>query len=61
MYRLGSEHGKVEVNPTAALKRKLLSNDRPRYLTEDESERLDHTFQNYPNIIRLTYLLKILA
>ena len=47
-YKLGMQHGKVAVNPADDLKRKPQSNDRPRYLTEDEASRLDAAFSAFP-------------
>jgi site-specific recombinase XerD len=48
MYRLGIEQRKVDANPAANLKRRTLHNDRPRYLTDDEEERLEKAFEQWP-------------
>jgi len=41
IYRLGAHNKKVNVNPAANLKKFHLDNDKPRYLTETEAQRLE--------------------
>lgn len=41
IYRLGAHNKKVSVNPAADLKKFHLDNDRPRYLTDSEAQRLE--------------------
>jgi integrase len=48
IYRIGQESGKVEVNPARALKRRTLDNDKPRYLSAEEADRLAKAFERWP-------------
>jgi site-specific recombinase XerD len=41
IYRISQENKKVEVNPALGLKRRMLGNDKPRYLRDDEASRLE--------------------
>jgi integrase len=41
IFRVGQENGKMKENPARAIKRKTLTNDRPRYLHKDEEVRLE--------------------
>jgi site-specific recombinase XerD len=45
IYRIGQEAGKVSVNPARGIKRRTLTNDKPRYLRVDEVFRLETTIQ----------------
>jgi site-specific recombinase XerD len=43
IFRIGQENKKVATNPARGIKRRMLDNDRPRYLNSDEAERLETT------------------
>jgi integrase len=45
IYRVGQDTGKISVNPARKLKRRRLTNDKPRYLRLDEAKRLETTIQ----------------
>jgi site-specific recombinase XerD len=46
IYRIGQENGKVAVNPARTIKRRMLTNDKPRYLRADEAFRLETAIQS---------------
>jgi integrase len=49
IFRIGQENKKVATNPARGIKRRMLDNDRPRYLNSDEAERLETTIaQRWP-------------
>jgi integrase len=49
IFRIGQENKKVATNPARGIKRRMLDNDRPRYLNSDEAERLETTIaQQWP-------------
>jgi site-specific recombinase XerD len=41
IYRVGQENGKVSINPARSIKRRTLTNDKPRYLRTDEATALE--------------------
>jgi site-specific recombinase XerD len=49
IFRIGQENKKVATNPARRIKRRMLDNDRPRYLDSEEAERLETTIgQRWP-------------
>ncbi len=45
IYQVGQDAGKITVNPARSLKRRTLTNDKPRYLRLDEASRLEQVLQ----------------